>query len=151
MIDRPLILENITYNLAFPSSTMSEPVFISELLRESGCGLLLDVTNLYVNSVNLGFDWREYLDQLPLERVVQLHFVGSREHAGRLIDAHSDGTESEIWEVFEEVCRRCDVKGAILERDDNFPLFPELIEEIGMARSILKETSGSRPHPASGW
>lgn len=135
-ISKPFILENITYNVEYPSSKMSESEFISRLLNETGCGLLLDVANLYINSVNLGFDWRQYLDELPLEKVVQLHFVGAHNGNGRLIDAHADEMSEEIWDVFEKVCKRCDIKGAILERDDNFPEFVTLIEEMETARGI---------------
>ncbi len=136
----PLVVENITYNVTFPSSQMSEGDFISRLLNESGCGMLLDVTNLYINSANLGYDWRDYLNSIPLDRVVQIHFVGSHAHNGRLTDAHADPTGSEIWNVFREVCVRCDIKGAILERDENLPAFDELLEEIETAREII-ETS----------
>ena len=140
-IKTPLILENITYLVQFPSSEMSEAKFIKTILEETDCGLLLDITNLYINSVNFGFDWREFLDELPLERVVQLHFVGSHQHGKRLIDAHANKTESEIWEVFAEVAKRCDIKGAILERDENFPPFAEILEEIETARSLTEKTN----------
>lgn len=132
-----LILENITYNVQYPSSEMSETAFIRRLLEETDCGLLLDVTNLYINSVNLGIDWRQYLDELPMERVAQLHFVGSRRHGNRLIDGHADRTEEVIWEVFREVATRAEIKGAVLERDENFPDFGELVEELATARSII--------------
>jgi uncharacterized protein (UPF0276 family) len=122
----------------FPSSEMSEAEFISLILEETDCGLLLDVTNLYINSRNFQFDWRDFLEDIPLERVVQLHFVGSHRHGNRLIDGHAHKTEKEIWEVFSEVCRQCPVKGAILERDGNFPPFEEILEEIETARSYIK-------------
>ena len=134
VIKKPLILENITYMVRFPSSEMSEAEFISKILEETDCGLLLDVTNLYINSRNFDFDWRKFLDEIPLERVVQLHFVGSHRHGNKLIDGHSHKTENEIWEVYREVCQRCDVKGAILERDGNFPPFQEILDEIETAR-----------------
>lgn len=133
-ISTPLILENITYNLQFPSSEMSESEFINTLLEQTDCGMLLDVTNLYINSMNLGYDWRNFLDKLPLERVVQLHFVGSQKHGRRFIDAHANKTEEEIWNVFNEVCVRCDIKGAILERDEDFPPFAEILQELETAR-----------------
>ncbi len=133
-IKTPLILENITYLVKFPSSEMSESVFIKTILEETDCGLLLDVTNLYINSQNFGFDWRKFLDEIPLERVVQLHFVGSHKQGKRLIDAHSNKTEDGIWEVFREVCSRANVKGAILERDENFPPFIEILSELQTAR-----------------
>lgn len=136
-IKTPLILENITYNVRFPSSEMTEAEFIRKVLEETDCGLLLDITNLYINSKNFRLDWRKVLDELPLERVVQLHFVGVHRHANRLIDAHADRTDDEIWSVFRAVCERVKIKGAILERDENFPPFTEILEEIETARSIL--------------
>ncbi len=137
-INAPLILENITYNVRFPSSEMTEAKFITKVLEETDCGLLLDVTNLYINSKNFNFDWRRFLDELPVERIVQLHFVGLRKNKNLLIDAHADRTGDEIWTVFREVCRRADVKGAILERDENFPPFIEILEEIETAKSLFK-------------
>lgn len=136
-IDVPLILENITYNIEYPSSEMTEATFIHRLLDLTDCGLLLDVTNLYINSVNLKQDRRKILDELPMDRVVQIHFVGSRKSHGRLIDAHADETDSEIWDVFKEVCERSDVKGAILERDENFPEFDAIIGELECARNLM--------------
>lgn len=136
-ISAPMILENITYNLAFPSSEMSEPVFVKRLLEDTGCGMLLDATNLYINSRNLGYDWRRYLDELPCDKVVQIHFVGSHKAGTRLVDAHADRTEDEIWNVIEEIAVRFDIKGAILERDEMFPEFFELMGELDEARRIL--------------
>jgi uncharacterized protein (UPF0276 family) len=137
-IKTPLILENITYMVRFPSAEMGEADFIAELVEETDCGLLLDVTNLYINSVNHDYDWRGFLEKMPLERVVQLHFVGSHRHGNLLIDGHAHPTEDEIWNVFREVCVKSNVKGAILERDENFPPFAEILEEIRTAKSILK-------------
>lgn len=144
-IKKPFILENITYNVRFPSSEMSEAEFITTILEETDCGLLLDITNLYVNSQNFGIEWRKVLEELPLERVVQLHFVGTHKHGKRLIDAHADKTNDEIWEVFRAVCERCDVKGAILERDENFPPFAEILKEVETARTIFAEKSFQKP------
>lgn len=137
-IDVPLILENITYNVEYPMSRMSEAEFLTRLLNETDCGLLLDVANLYINAKNLGYDWRESLDHLPLDRLVQIHFVGWHESGKRLIDAHADATQEEIWNVFREVCVRSNVKGAILERDENFPAFRDLLGELATARDILR-------------
>jgi uncharacterized protein (UPF0276 family) len=144
-VKTPLILENITYLVRFQSSEMSEAGFIKAVLEETDCGLLLDVTNLYINSQNFGFDWRKFLDEIPPERIVQLHFVGSHQHGTRLIDAHADKTEEEIWQVFAEVSRRFDIKGAILERDENFPPFREILEELETARNILRNANIKEP------
>ncbi|MBS1797759.1 MAG: DUF692 domain-containing protein [Acidobacteria bacterium] len=137
VIRTPLILENITYLMRFPSSEMTEAAFLKTVSDETGCGLLLDVTNLFINAENFGFDWREFLDELTLERVVQLHFVGSHRHGKRLIDTHSDKTEAGIWEVFETVAARAGIKAAVLERDGNFPPFGEILEELEKAREMV--------------
>jgi uncharacterized protein (UPF0276 family) len=114
VINLPLVLENITYMVNFPFAKMSEAKFLRILAEETNSGLLLDVTNLY--------------------------FVGGHKHGDLHIDSHGNKTQNEIWEVFEEVCRRAEVKGAILERDENFPPFVELLEELAQARNIFKQT-----------
>lgn len=143
-IKKTLILENITYMFRYPFAEMDEAEFLRTLLDETDCGLLLDVTNLYINSVNHGYDWRKFLDKLPLERVVQLHFVGGHRHKNYLIDSHSQKTQDEIWEIFREVCSRSDVKGVILERDENFPPFSEILEELQTARLLSEKSNFSK-------
>jgi uncharacterized protein (UPF0276 family) len=135
-IDVPLILENITYALTLPGAEMSEAQFLTEVLERTGCGLLLDVTNLHVNAVNHGYDPATFLDQIPLERVVQLHFVGGHWHDGVLIDSHAHATPAEVWELMETIVARAPVKGIILERDANLPPFAELAAEVERARDI---------------
>ena len=132
-----LILENITFNLRLPGAEMSEPEFVTKVLESSDCGMLLDVANLHINSVNHGYDPLTFLDGLPLDRIVQLHFVGEEEAPGQLIDSHCHATTPPIWALFEEVIKRAPVKGVILERDDQFPPFAELATEMAQARAIL--------------
>jgi uncharacterized protein len=139
VIKTPLILENITYMVRFPFAELNEAEFIRKVIEATNCGLLLDVTNLYINSQNHGYDWREFLQKLPLEQVVQLHFVGEHQHDNRHIDAHANATQTEIWEVFREVCQHANVKGAILERDENFPPFNEILSELNTARKNFEQ------------
>ncbi len=139
LINVPLILENITYSFRYPFSEMEEVEFLKILLEETDCGLLLDVTNLYINSVNHQYDWRKFLDKLPTERIVQLHFVGGHRNGNHLIDSHSQKTPNEIWEIFKEVCQRAEIQGAILERDENFPPFDEILEELEIARKLSEK------------
>ncbi len=138
IIKTPFILENITYMFRYPNAEMTEAEFLQRILEETDCGLLLDVTNLYINSQNHGYDWRAFLDLLPMERVVQLHFVGGHKHGDLLIDSHSQKTQNEVFEVFREVCSRTKICGAILERDENFPPFASLVDELDEARKIMK-------------
>lgn len=135
-IGTPLILENITYQTTFPWSDLDEAAFLGELLDRTGCGLLLDVTNLYTNSVNHRFDPVRFLERLPAERIVQLHFVGGHWRNGELIDSHSQPTPEEVWQLLAEVLRRFPVKGVILERDENIPPFAEITAELQRARGL---------------
>jgi uncharacterized protein len=134
----PLILENITETIEFPGQEYDEAAFLGELLDQNQCGLLLDVTNLYTNSVNYRFDPIKVLHQLPSDRIVQLHFVGGHWDGDLLIDSHSHATPPEVWELMEEVVKYAPVKGVILERDERIPPLDELIGELDTARSILQ-------------
>jgi uncharacterized protein (UPF0276 family) len=132
----PLILENISYVVAMPGAEMTEAQFLTEITERTGCGLLLDVTNVYANAVNHGGDPTVFLDALPLERVVQLHFVGGRWQGGIFVDSHSHPTPPEVWALMDEVLTRAPVKAVLLERDENLPDFAELAEELAQARQI---------------
>jgi uncharacterized protein (UPF0276 family) len=135
-IAAPLILENITYTVRFPSSELDEAAFLTEVLERTDCGLLLDVTNLFTNSVNHKFEPLEFLDRLPLHRIVQLHFAGGHWTDGGLIDSHSQPAPPEVWSLMEAVLERVRVKGIVLERDKNFPPFADLLGELQQVRQI---------------
>ena len=136
-IKLPLILENITYGLMMPGQEMPDSNFITKSLEASDCGWLLDVTNLYVNSVNHSFDVEKFLEEAPTERIVQLHYVGfSSNDKGYLIDDHGSAVNEEIWELMDRVLSSCPAKGIILERDSKFPKFSEIINEIERAQMI---------------
>lgn len=135
-IRTPLILENPASTFALPGE-MDEPAFIRAVSDATGCGLLLDLTNLHVNACNFGFDPRAALDRLPLERVVQLHFTGGHRRIDLEIDSHSYPTPEPVWELMAEVCRRAPVRAAILERDQRLPPIAELLREITRADRLL--------------
>ena len=135
-IEAPLLLENITYTVTLPGSEMNEAEFIAEVLERTDCGLLLDVTNLYTNAVNHGYDPGDFLKRLPLERVVQLHFAGGHWRENVLVDSHAHPTPPEVWTWMEEVIARASVKAAVLERDESFPPFHSLLDELGQAREM---------------
>lgn len=135
----PLILENITYTMTLPWNEIEEGEFLAELLERTDCGLLLDVTNLYTNSVNHGYDTAAFLNQLPVNRVVQLHYVGGELRDGQMIDNHLHETPEPIWELLKEVYKKFPVKGSILERDGNFPPFESMLTEVERCRSIAQE------------
>lgn len=138
-IDIPLILENITYGVELPGAEMDEGVFLREVVAHTGCQLLLDVTNLYINSVNFGYAPGTVLDALSPGDVAQLHFVGMGRRGEYLIDNHGTAVQEEIWELLTRVLARFAVKGIVLERDQNFPAFGELVAELDRARRIGRE------------
>lgn len=138
-IDVPLVLENITYAMPAAGAEMDETEFLHEVVRRTGCGLLLDVTNVYTNAVNHRFDALQFLQRLPLEHVVQLHVAGGfyEEEGGELIDSHSRPTPPEVWQLVEWVVEHTPVKGVLIERDGDLPPVADLLAEVAQARSYM--------------
>jgi len=125
--------------MEMPGGEMEEGTFIKEALEASGCGWLLDVTNLYVNSVNHSHDPDDFMNSAPMEKVVQLHYVGfSVGKNGYLIDNHGTDVNPEVRNLLERVLDRSSAKGAILERDENLPPFSKIAEEISLTRKAGK-------------
>jgi len=137
----PLILENIACPFDVPFADMDEAEFLHRLVDRTGCGLLLDVANLYYNARNRGLDPLEVLQAYPLHAVVQCHLAGGHRSGGEWIDSHAFDVPEEIWHVFEEVARRAPLQAAIVERDENLPAFSQLAEEAARARSILRRSA----------
>jgi uncharacterized protein len=135
-ISVPLILENITYTVTLPGQEMSEAEFLRRIVDATGCGLLLDVTNLFINSANHGHDPRRWLDEAPLDAVIQLHYVGAQREGDHWIDSHARPVGPGIWELLEEVLARAPVRGAILERDDDIPPLSGVLPELRTARNL---------------
>jgi hypothetical protein len=135
MLGRRLTLENASVYVAFRSNEMSEGEFFRELCRRTGCGMLLDVNNLYVNAQNLGIDPLAYLAALPRESVDYLHLAGHAVLPDVRIDTHDADVPGPVWELFEVAARRFPHAGVIVERDDNLPTFAELCAEVARARS----------------
>ncbi len=136
MIGQPLVLENASY-YAQPHKQLSEAEFVDAVLAESGANLLLDVNNLYVNSINHNYKPEDYLDALPLEKVVYLHIAGHYDEAEDLkVDTHGAAVIEPVWTLLAEVYRRVGRKPTLLERDFNFPPMSELLAEVERIRQI---------------
>ncbi|MFB7868089.1 DUF692 domain-containing protein [Streptomyces sp. NPDC056069] len=136
-LGKPLILENITYAVNMPNMEITQLEFINKLADSTGCGILLDVTNVYTNSVNHGFDARSFIDSLPLNNVVQVHLAGGYWHNGRLVDGHSHPVPDEVWDLYSYLTSITRVKATLLEHDANFPDdFEVLLNQVRRARSI---------------
>jgi hypothetical protein len=114
---------------------MSEAEFIRAVLTESGCDLLLDVNNIYVNAINHRYDPVEFLDALPLERTRYIHVAGHYDEAEDLkVDTHGADVIDPVWELLAQAYRRLGPVPTLLERDFNLPPLAELLEEVGQVR-----------------
>ena len=139
----PLILENITYLLEIPGSQMTEPEFLTAVVESTGCGLLLDITNVYTNATNHGFDPVSYLNSIPLNQVVQIHLAGGFWQDDLLIDSHSCSVPDAVWNLLSHLIERVEVKGILIERDDGLTDFEQLLGELRNARQIWKGTDAT--------
>jgi uncharacterized protein (UPF0276 family) len=126
---KPMLLENIASHLLL-KGTMPETEFLNRLCDAAGCGLLLDVANLYVNSRNHGYDALAWLDGLETKNVAQLHVVGYTRRDGRWHDAHAEPIQRELYDLAGELMRRAPLRGVIVERDANIPEPGELAAEL---------------------
>jgi uncharacterized protein len=129
-----LVLENPTTYLEFHGSTLRESEFIAALARESDCGLLLDVNNLYVNSQNHGFDPHIALRQLPMDRVVQFHIAGFSTEGEALIDTHDAAVAEPVWALLADAWQLGACASVLLEWDANLPEFDVIRSEVSKAR-----------------
>jgi hypothetical protein len=127
----PMAIENISYYLELGVSEMSEAAFVSRVLEEADCGLLLDVNNVYVNSLNHGFDARAWLEQIDLSRVVQLHVAGHehRPDDGLVVDTHGAEVCDPVVDLLGWVIARTGPLPVVLERDNLVPPLDELLAE----------------------
>ncbi len=136
-----IALENSSY-YAQPHADMSEAAFIRAVLDESGCELLLDVNNIYVNAINHRYDPIEFLDALPLERVRYIHVAGHYDEAPDLkVDTHGADVIDPVWALLAQAYRRLGPVPTLLERDFNLPPLAELLQEVEQVRRIQADAS----------
>jgi uncharacterized protein (UPF0276 family) len=143
-IKRPILLENPSTYVAFESSTMSETEFIRAVVQRTGCGLLLDVNNVFVSAINHGFSAAAYLDALPLEAVGEIHLAGHSEQRDDenellLIDSHDRAISDPVWNLYRHVVSRIGPRPALIEWDSNLPAWPVLRDQATTARQIMAE------------
>lgn len=130
-LERPMLVENVSYYLALGRSERDEPDFITEVVERAECGLLLDVNNAYVNAQNHGFDPYAWLAKIPLERVRQLHVAGHEPwDDATLIDTHGATVKDEVYAMMAWVIERVGPLPVLLERDTNIPPLAELLAEV---------------------
>ncbi|MGH8175818.1 MAG: MNIO family bufferin maturase [Steroidobacter sp.] len=135
-LGRRLVLENVSSYVSFTHAEMTEWEFLRELAQRADCLLLLDVNNVYVSSINHGFDPLAYLRGLPVERVQQFHLAGHRDQNGYLIDTHDAPVCDAVWRLFGAAVERFGPLSTMIERDDNIPELESLLAELDRARTI---------------
>lgn len=138
-LGRGILIENLSTYLEFSDSAMSEFEFLAELARRSGCGILFDVNNLYVNSVNHGFDPSAALDKIAPRSVGEIHLAGHAHGDGVLIDDHGSRVCAAVWALYRTACARFGASPTLIEWDTDIPALEVLLTEAEKARQAMGE------------
>jgi uncharacterized protein (UPF0276 family) len=143
-LGRRILIENPSTYVRFDAADMDEVAFLDALARRTGCGLLLDVNNVYVSAVNHGFDAVAYVDAFPMDHVGEIHLAGHAEAmddagAPLLIDAHDRAVRREVWTLYENAVRRAGPKPTLIEWDNDIPAWPVLFAEARRAERVMME------------
>lgn len=133
-LERRIAIENVSYYVA-PGQQLSEIDFVKAVIEQADCDLLLDVNNVYVNSVNHGYDAEEFIAALPAERVAYMHIAGHyRESETLIIDTHGADVIDPVWQLLDFTYQTIGIKPTLLERDFNLPPINELLQEVASIR-----------------
>jgi uncharacterized protein (UPF0276 family) len=136
VLERRILLENVSSYVSFRDSPLTEWQFLAEIAARADCLILLDVNNIYVSAVNHEFDPLEYLAGVPPERVQQIHLAGHENHGDYLVDTHDHPVPDPVWELYASAIRRCGAVSTMIERDDRIPPLAELCAELDQARAV---------------
>lgn len=136
VLQRPLVLENVSSYVRAASDDFTEWEFLAALSRVSGCELLLDVNNVYVSSRNHGFDPWTFIQQLPADKIRQLHLAGHSDYGDYVIDTHDHPVSDPVWALYQRTLQHLGPVATLLERDDHFPPLDELLDELHKAREL---------------
>ncbi|NIJ65320.1 hypothetical protein FHR20_002282 [Sphingomonas leidyi] len=139
-LGRAMLVENPSTYIDFAPADTTEWAFLDALCARTGCGLLLDVNNVFVSASNHGFDPIAYLDGLPHARVRQIHLAGHSQGSELLIDTHDQPVPDPVWSLYAHVLPKLGPVATMIERDDAIPPLHELLAELGTARRIARET-----------
>lgn len=143
-LGRRMAFENATSYVRFAEDEMAEHEFVAEVARRADCLLLLDVNNVWVNSVNHGFDPQACIEALPGDRVVQIHLAGHSVEEGFLIDTHDAPVCAEVWALYAHTLRCLGPRPTMIERDDHIPPLPELVAELDIARRLARAVAAGQ-------
>ena len=140
-LGRAMLIENPSTYIDFAPADMTEWQFLDAVCARTGCGLLLDVNNVYVSATNHGFDAREYLDGIPADRVRQIHLAGHSQGCELLIDTHDQPVPAPVWDLYAHILPRLGPVATMIERDDAIPPLADLLAELATARRIGAEAT----------
>jgi uncharacterized protein (UPF0276 family) len=143
-LGRSMLFENPSSYIAFEGQTMTEWEFLGEMSHRTGCGLLLDVNNVFVSASNHGLDAHAYLRGIPADRVRQIHLAGHTQGADLLIDTHDQPVCTDVWALYAEAVSLLGPVATMIERDDNIPPLAELLDELDTARGIRERHYNAR-------
>lgn len=138
-LERPVLLENVTYYSVMPGSVLTEGEFVTRAIEGGDCSLLLDINNIYCNAKNHGRDPLDVLLELPLSRARQMHLAGFVPEGPRLIDNHGTPVHEEVWALYREALRRTGPIPVLLEWDTDIPPLDTVLDEADRARAIMDE------------
>jgi uncharacterized protein (UPF0276 family) len=145
-----ILLENVSSYVSYPSSQLTEWEFLAEVAQRADCLILLDVNNIYVSSVNHGFEPTDYLNAIPPGRVQQIHLAGHQVRPdGLIVDTHDAPVPEPVWRLYEHARRRFGDVATMIERDANIPPLAELLAELNHARSIAGRVDAESAHRSS--
>jgi uncharacterized protein len=136
VLERAILIENPSSYVTFADDDISEWSFMAELCAQTGCGILLDINNIYVSATNHAFDAAEYLAGIPVEHVRQIHLAGHSQGQAVLIDTHDQPVPDPVWALYESACGLVGPVATMIERDDNIPPLGTLLSELDIARGI---------------
>jgi uncharacterized protein (UPF0276 family) len=136
VLGRAMLFENPSSYMAFGDSAMTEWEFLDAVSKRTGCGLLLDVNNIYVSATNHGFDAQAYLRGIPADRVRQIHLAGHTEGEELLIDTHDTPVRDDVWALYAQAIALTGPVATMIERDGNIPPLSDLLDELAIARRI---------------
>lgn len=139
VLQRQILIENVSSYVAFRDSTLTEWEFLSEVARRADCGILLDVNNIYVSARNHGFDAIAYLDGVPGAYIGQIHLAGHSDKGTYLLDTHDHPVPEPVWALYREAVRRFGRISTLVEWDDHVPELDELVAESRKAASLEAE------------
>lgn len=131
-----IVIENVSSYVEFTDSQMTEADFVREVVERADCLLLLDVNNIYVSSINHGFNALDYLYSMPIARVQEIHLAGHSDHGDYIVDTHDAPITDAVWTLYDAACRLLGPRATLIERDDAIPELETLILELDHARGI---------------